>query len=340
VQDYHFALLPRMIKERLPDATIITFWHIPWPNPEVFGICPWREAIVDGLLGSSIIGFHTQLHCNNFIEAADRLIECHIDREEASVSVAGHPAHIRPYPISIAWPPESMEAQAPIRECRARIIAEYALPRQVQLLVGVERFRAVEILLEKHPELVGRFVLLQIAAPTRSKLPAYGEIQREASAVASAINERFGTDRYQPIILVARHYEPDRVFELYRAADACIVSSLHDGMNLVAKEFVAARDDNQGVLILSSFAGASRELMEAVIVNPFDARASAEAIYRAMRMPVAEQAHRMELMRQMVSENNIYYWAGRMLLDAARIRKRRQLESTIALATKGKRLSA
>lgn len=350
VQDYHFALLPRMIKERLPRATIITFWHIPWPNAEVFGICPWREAIIDGLLGSSVIGFHTQLHCNNFIEAADRFIECHIDREEASVSVAGHPAHIRPYPISIAWPPESMEGQRPIPECRQRIIAEYELPSRVQLLVGVERFdftkgipdrfRAVEILLEKHPELIGRFVLLQIAAPTRSKLPAYVDVQREASAVAGAINDRFGTKTYQPIILVSRHYEPDQVFERYRAADACIVSSLHDGMNLVAKEFVAARDDNQGVLILSSFAGASRELMEALIVNPFDARASADAIYRAMQMPVAEQTHRMELMRQMVSENNIYYWAGRMLLDAARIRKRSQLESTIALATKGKRLSA
>jgi trehalose 6-phosphate synthase/phosphatase len=350
VQDYHFALLPRMIKERLPRATIITFWHIPWPNAEVFGICPWREAIIDGLLGSSIIGFHTQLHCNNFIEAADRFIECQIDREESSVAVSAQPTHVRPYPISIAWPPESMEGQAPIAECRRRIVSEYALPSQVQLLVGVERFdftkgipdrfRAVEILLEKHPELIGRFVLLQIAAPTRTKLPAYGDVQREAGDIAAAINKRFGSERYKPIILVNRHYEPDQVFELYRAADACIVSSLHDGMNLVAKEFVAARDDTQGVLILSSFAGASRELMEALIVNPFDARASAEAIYRAMQMPVAEQAHRMELMRQMVSENNIYYWAGRMLLDAARIRKRSQLESTIALATKGNRLSA
>ncbi|MGE4064627.1 MAG: trehalose-6-phosphate synthase [Rhodospirillaceae bacterium] len=350
VQDYHFALLPRMIKERLPRATIITFWHIPWPNAELFGICPWREAIIDGLLGSSVIGFHTQLHCNNFIEAADRFIECHIDREDSSVSVSGKAAYIRPYPISIAWPPESMEGQASVATCRERIIAEYGLPAQVQLLVGVERFdftkgipdrfRAVEILLERHPELIGKFVLLQVAAPTRSKLAAYAEIQREAIKVAADVNQRFGTHGYQPIILVARHYEPEQVFELYRAADACIVSSLHDGMNLVAKEFVAARDDNRGVLILSSFAGASRELMEALIVNPFDARVSAEAIYRAMQMPVGEQEHRMQLMRQMVSENNIYYWAGRMLLDAARIRKRQQLESTIASAGNGVRLSA
>jgi len=350
VQDYHFALLPRMIKERLPAATIITFWHIPWPNAEVFGICPWREEILNGLLGSSVIGFHTQLHCNNFIDAADRFIECHLDREEATVSIAGLKALIRPYPISIAWPPEPMATQAPIDECRARVFKSFGLHGQPLLLVGVERFdftkgipdrfRAVEILLEQHPNLLGRFVLLQVAAPTRTKLNAYEEIQKEAASVAARVNARYGTTNYQPIVLVAEHHEPEQVFELFRAADACIVSSLHDGMNLVAKEFVAARDDEQGVLILSSFAGASRELMEALIVNPFDARATGDAIYRAMTMSSEEQQRRMRLMREMVGENNIYYWAGRMLLDASRIRKRQQLETTIADAARAKRKNA
>jgi trehalose 6-phosphate synthase/phosphatase len=339
VQDYHFALVPRLVRERLPRATIVTFWHIPWPNPEVFGICPWREQILDGLLGSSILGFHTQLHCNNFIDTADRFMESHIDREHATVSVGGRETLVRPYPISIAWPPAPMEGQAPVNDCRAAVIARYQLPANTLLGIGVERFdftkgipdrfRAVRILLEKHPEWIGRFVLLQIAAPSRSKLPAYQGIQKEAEAAADEINIRFGRTSYKPIILVVQHHEPEQVYELFRAADLCVVSSLHDGMNLVAKEFVAARDDEQGVLILSTFAGASRELMEALIVNPFDARATADAIDVALRMSPEQQAERMHLMREFISENNVYYWAGRMLLDASRIRKRGKIESSI-----------
>jgi len=350
IQDYHFALLPKLIRQRLPQAIIITFWHIPWPNAEVFGICPWRTEILEGLLGSSIIGFHTQLHCNNFIEAADRFIECQIDREETSVAVGGHTTLVRPYPISIAWPPEALENIPPVDTCRKNVFERYNLPDDTFLAVGVERFdftkgipdrfKSVEILLENYPELVGRFVLLQAAAPSRSKLPTYADLQREAIETAERINQRFGSSAYQPIVLVIRHHEPDEVFELFRAGDICIVSSLHDGMNLVAKEFVAARDDEHGVLVLSSFAGASRELMEALIVNPFDAKASAEAIYRGVRMSPDEQMRRMRLMRALVAENNIYYWAGRILLDAARIRKRRQLEDTIAVASGGKRRSA
>ncbi|MBF0166463.1 MAG: trehalose-6-phosphate synthase [Alphaproteobacteria bacterium] len=343
VQDYHFALAPRMIRERLPDATIITFWHIPWPNSEVFGICPWREAILNGLLGSSVIGFHTQLHCNNFIETADRFIECHIDREQSTISVGGHCALVRPYPISIDWPPAALKGQAPVSECRSAVLDRYHLPKATLLAVGVERFdftkgipdrfRAVELLLEKHPEWIGRFVLIQVAAPSRSKLAVYQDIQNETIMIAEQINQRFGRAGYKPIILVAQHHEPEQVYELFRAADLCIVSSLHDGMNLVAKEFVAARDDEQGVLILSTFAGASRELMEALIVNPFDAKATSDAIDQALRMAPGLQAERMHLMREMVSENNVYYWAGRMLLDASRIRKRGRIESSIAKAS-------
>lgn len=344
VQDYHFALAPRMIRERLPTATIITFWHIPWPNSEVFGICPWREAVIDGLLGSSVIGFHTQLHCNNFIESADRFIECHIDREQATVSVGGHCALVRPYPISIEWPPAALEGQAPVPDCRAAVFAHYGFAPDTLLAVGVERFdftkgipdrfKAVEILLERHPEWIGRFVLLQIAAPSRSKLPVYQEIQRETVAMAEAVNRKFGRGGYKPIVLVAQHHESEQVYQLYRAADLCIVSSLHDGMNLVAKEFVAARDDERGVLVLSTFAGASRELMEALIVNPFDARATADAIDQALRMPPELQTERIHLMREMVRENNVYYWAGRMLLDASRIRKRERIESTLVRASR------
>ncbi|MBM3952762.1 MAG: trehalose-6-phosphate synthase [Rhodospirillales bacterium] len=340
VHDYHLALVPRMVREKMPQATIIAFWHIPWPNSEVFGICPWREKIVDGLLGSSVVGFHTQLHCNNFIETADRFIECHIDREQATVSVGGHATLVRPYPISIAWPPLPLANLPPAPECRAAVLARYGLPADTLLGVGVERFdftkgipdrfRAVEILLELYPEWIGRFVFLQVAAPSRSKLAAYQDVQKESAAIADQINARFSRGAYKPIILVAQHHEPEQVYELFRAADVVIVSSLHDGMNLVAKEFVAARDDERGVLILSNFAGAARELLEALIVNPFDARATADAIDRALRMPPDQQRERMRLMRESVSENNVFYWAGRMLLDASRIRKRSRIESNIA----------
>lgn len=340
VQDYHFALLPQMVRERLPNAIIITFWHIPWPNSEVFGICPWRDKVLAGLLGSSVIGFHTQLHCNNFIESADRFMECHIDREHSTISVAGRATLVRPYPISIAWPPPVLKGIASTADCRSAVLARLGLPSDSLLAVGVERFdftkgipdrfRAVEILLERHPQWIGRFVLVQIAAPTRSQIPAYQAIHKEAEGIAAEVNARFGQGEYRPIVLVIEHHEPEQVYELFRAANLCIVNSLHDGMNLVAKEFVAARDDEQGVLILSTFTGASRELLEALIVNPFDARATAEAIDTALRMPAEQQAERMHLMREMVSENNIYLWAGRMLLDASRIRKRRQIESNIA----------
>jgi trehalose 6-phosphate synthase len=340
VQDYHLALVPGIVRERLPNATIITFWHIPWPNAEVFGICPWREEIMKGLLASSVVGFHTQLHCNNFIETADRFMASHIDREHATVTLDGNSALVRPYPISIAWPPGPLAGQAPIAECRDAVFSRFKLAPGTHLAVGVERFdftkgipdrfRAVEILLEKHPEWRGRFVLLQVAAPTRSKLPTYQALKVEAEYVARKTNERFGGASYKPVILEMTHFEPEQVYELFRAADVCIVSSLHDGMNLVAKEFVAARDDETGVLILSTFAGASRELMEALIVNPFDARATAGAIEAALNMSEEEQRERMRLMRDIVSENNVFYWAGRMLLDASRLRRRNKIISNIA----------
>jgi trehalose 6-phosphate synthase/phosphatase len=342
VQDYHFALLPRMVRERLPDATVLTFWHIPWPSSEVFGICPWREEILQGLLGSTILGFHTQLHCLNFLDSVDRYLECRIDREHSTVTTGGYRTLVQPYPISIEWPPSALAGQPSVPECRRAVRGEYGLPPQALLAVGVERFdytkgiadrlRAVESLLELHPEWIGRFTLLQIAAPSRSRLPAYRQTQAEAEALAGSINQRFGRADWRPVILVPRHHEPEQVFTLFRAADLCLVSSLHDGMNLVAKEFVAAHDDEDGVLVLSTFAGVSRELREALIVNPFDARGMGETIHRALRMPQEQRRERMRLMRAMVSENNIYFWAGSMLLAAARLRKRAHIEAEIAQA--------
>jgi trehalose 6-phosphate synthase/phosphatase len=339
VQDYHFAMLPRYVREKLPNATIITFWHIPWPNPEVFGICPWREEILSGLLGSSVIGFHTQFHCNNFMDTVDRFLESHIKRDQSIVSAGDHKTLIRPYPISIAWPPERMEHVSPADICRKNICKAFKLADNMLLGVGIERFDytkgiidrflAIRELLKHYPQWRGKFTFIQAAAPTRSSLPAYEAVQQEAYELVNSINQEFGNDHYKPILLVVRHHEPEEVFEIFRAADFCIVSSLHDGMNLVAKEFVASREDEKGVLILSTFAGASKELLEAILVNPYDARAMAEAMHKALIMPEVEKTERMRLMREMVRDNNVYYWAARMLLDAAHLRKRAHIESLI-----------
>lgn len=337
VQDYHFALVPRMVRDLLPDATIITFWHIPWPNPEVFSICPWREDILQGLLSSSILGFHTRFHCLNFLDTVDRFLACHIDREQSIVSAGSGTTQVRPYPISIEWPPTALAGQPAVRDCRKIVRDRFGLPEDMMLAVGVERLdytkgiadriRAVDSLLETHPEWVGRFCLLQIAEPSRTRLAAYQAAQKDARDAANAVNNRFGTPDWLPVRLVLHHHEPDQVFTLFRAADLCIVSSLHDGMNLVAKEFVAARDDEDGVLVLSTFAGASRELSEALIVNPYDSRGMGEALHQGLTMAPDQRRDRMRLMREMVSENNIHFWAGRMLMDAARLRKRQNLDT-------------
>lgn len=337
VQDYHLALLPQMLRDRLPDATIITFWHIPWPSPDTFGLFPWRAELLRGLLGSSVIGFQTQSYCNNFVAAAGKFAEGRIDRERASVAVADGQTLVRAYPISIGWPPVGLAGQPPIANCRASVRARLGLRPAMRLGIGIERLdytkgifdclRAVEKFLSQNPEWLGRLVFLQVAASTRKQIAIYRNLEQELLDVVREINGRFGTANYQPILLVVRHCEPDEVFEFMRAADFCMVSSLHDGMNLIAKEFVAARDDELGVLILSEFTGAAEELSDALIVNPYHERAVADAVNRALLMPEPEQRERMQRMRALVRSRNIYRWAGQVLLDAAELRDRQGIRS-------------
>ncbi|MBL7716508.1 MAG: trehalose-6-phosphate synthase [Bdellovibrionales bacterium] len=341
VQDYHFALLPKMIREKLPNATIISFWHIPWPNHEAFGICPWREEILEGLLGSSVVGFHTAYHCNHFIESVDRFLEARIDRESSTVSFGGKPTVIQSYPISIEWPPRWIKTQKSISECRYKVREMNGLPQNLYVGVGVdrldytkgivERFLAVERLMEMNPEWVGRFSFIQIAAPSRSSIEQYQNFDQQVRALAERINQRFARPGYKPIILKVEHHEPDQVFEYYRGSDLCMVTSLHDGMNLVAKEFIGARDDDRGVLILSQFTGAARELPEALVVNPYNIDQCAVALQVALLMPLSEQTERMRAMRGLVQEFNVFRWAGRMLIDAGRIRSRQRLMGRISL---------
>lgn len=340
VQDYHFALLPAMVREKLPNATIITFWHIPWPNPESFGICPWRREILEGLLGSTILGFHTQYHCKNFIETVDRTLEARIEHEHSTISYQNDETLVESYPISIAWPQPAETAQwMSVEACRQAIFEAHGLSPDHRLAVGVDRFdytkgiierlHAVERMLEKYPQWVGHFTFIQVAAPSRSTIDEYRFFQDRVQQLSDRINKRFGSEHYQPVHLLAQHHEFDALIRLYRAADVCLVTSLHDGMNLVCKEFIAARDDEQGVLVLSRFAGAARELNEALIVNPYHVEETADAIFRAITMPPAEQRERMASLRMTVREFNVYRWAGRMLSDAGRWRLRKRIEARV-----------
>ncbi len=340
VQDYHFALLPAMIRERLPRATILTFWHIPWPNPESFGICPWRREILQGLLGSTILGFHTRYHCKNFIETVDRYLEARIEHEHSTITHNDKETFVESYPISIEWPSGATVAAWPSEPlCRQEVFARFGLPADHCLGLGVDRFDytkgilerlfANERILEKYPQWVGRFTFVQVAAPTRVALEEYRAFQERIDALSRRINERFGSGSYQPIRLLVEHHSHDDLNRLYRAADVCVVTSLHDGMNLVCKEFVAARDDELGVLILSRFAGAAREMAEALIVNPYHVEETADALHRALTMPVAEQRERMASLRVTVREFNVFRWAGRMLADAGSWRLRERIEARV-----------
>ena len=337
VQDYHFALLPRLVREKLPKATIIMFWHIPWPNPESFGICPWRQELLEGLLGNTLLGFHTPFHCKNFLETVDRYLETRIEHEASTISFRGELTQVEPYPISIAWP--ELEQPLDVKQCRDELRLQLHLPAGHCLALGVdrldytkgivERFQAVDRLLQQYPALVGQFSLLQIAAPSRSSLDEYQSLEARVRKLCLQINQTYANPSAPPIILRIEHFDEDQLARCYRAADICMVTSLHDGMNLVAKEYVAARDDELGVLILSQFTGAARELHEALIINPYHIEQGAQALWRALKMPEAEQKERMRSMRTVVREFNVYRWAGLMLLDAARLRRRQRVSEKI-----------
>ncbi len=330
-QDYHFALLPRMVKEGRPDARVAIFWHIPWPNAEVFGICPWQRELVDGLLGADLIGFHIQTHCNNFLETVDRALEALTEWDRFAVNRQGHLTRVRPYPISVAFPETSNtinESHSAGAE-RAALCAELGIEAslfgvgvdRVDYTKGIlERFRAIERFLELNPHYQQRFTFVQIGAPSRTDIERYKNFLAEVSAEVERINARFQTARWKPIVFLKKHHSHQEIARYYNAASFCMVTSLHDGMNLVAKEFVAARDDERGALILSTFAGAAHELSDALLVNPYDVSQLADTIHRALEMTEAEQVARMQRMRHDVRERNVYRWAAHLLSDLTEIR--------------------
>jgi len=328
VQDYHFALLPRMIKSMRPDARVAIFWHIPWPNPEAFGICPWQAELLDGLLGADLIGFHIPLHCNNFLDTVDRVLKSRTDREHMTARRRGHTTTIRPYPVSVAIDPSGVE-RAAWGKTGDELLREFGI-RADKMILGVdrldytkgivERLMAYERLLEEHPWHRERVTMVQIAAPSRTRIASYAELRRRVEAMVEQINTRFETPDWRPVLLIERQCSHDEVTNWYRAANVCLVTSLHDGMNLVAKEYLAARDDEDGVLVLSKFTGAAVELRDALIVNPYDIDGVADAIHRGLEMNATDRRLRMQRMRRHVIEHNVYRWAANVLGDLRELR--------------------
>jgi trehalose-6-phosphate synthase len=329
IQDYHFALLPKLIKERRPDVVVAHFWHIPWPNVETFRVCPQAEDLLWGLLGNDILGFHTRYHCLNFLDSADRFLEVRVDRERLSVFKEGRETLVRPFPISIDTVGiERIAESADVRNAGLKLKHDRRFRDKI-LAVGVERldytkgilerFRAVDLFLEKNPDFRGRFVYLQLGPLSRIHIPKYQEYNDAIYRTMVGINDRWRDKDWQPIVIYKTHLDVVEVVGYLRAADLCIVSSIHDGMNLVAKEFAAARTDEDGVLILSKFTGSARELESALIVHPYDTEEFAGAIRQALTMDREERGQRMQKMRLAVQENNVYRWAGKIVSEMRKL---------------------
>ncbi|MBI4458668.1 MAG: trehalose-6-phosphate synthase [Acidobacteria bacterium] len=331
IQDYHFALLPKLVKLKRPNARVAIFWHIPWPNPEAFGICPWQRELLDGLLGADLVSFHIQSHCNNFLETVDRVLESQIDWEGFAVKRQGQFTMVRAHPISVAFGetgrlPErasrSAFEKAPFLKAAGieTALLGFGVDRLDYTKGIVERFRGIERFLETNPFYREQFTFVQFGAPSRTNIKRYQDFMSEVVSECDRINKRFESKKWKPILLFLKHHSQKEIEPFYKAADLCLVTSLHDGMNLVAKEFVAARDDEDGVLILSRFTGASRELRDALIVNPYDVEQLAESIRCALEMPTPERKARMRNMRRTVRENNIYRWAADLISALAELR--------------------
>ncbi len=323
VQDYHFALAPRMIRQQMPSSSILTFWHIPWPEPATAQRCPWMQELLAGLLGSDVVGLQTPDDCQRFLQTVARLIRGAVVQGEAIVH-DGRVIRVRALPVGVQVDAAALLEVPEARVCRASVCGEYGVAPDAWLGVGIDRldyskgipekFQAIEHLLEQRPDLHGRFAFIQVAEPSRAALPAYQRIRSTVGDIAARVNRRFGRGHWTPIVVRDVHADSADVHRLYRAADLCFVNSLADGMNLVAKEFVAARDDERGVLLLSQCAGASQQLTDALPVMPGRPDEAARQLEAALQMPAAEQQLRMRAMRAVVTASDCYWWANQLLL--------------------------
>jgi alpha,alpha-trehalose-phosphate synthase [UDP-forming] len=323
IQDYHFALLPRLLKESNPNLVVAQFWHIPWPNPEVFQGFPWKEELLSGLLGNDLLGFHLRSHCQNFLDTVDRLMEARVDQERFEITRGGRVTSVRPFPISLDFEAHDISARSVATEQElGRWRRQLGLGHEfagigidrIDYTKGIcERLRALDRFLASYPDYRERLVFIQVGVPSRSRIRQYKLLEEEIEQLVDEVNWKWAAGSWRPVIFIKKHLPQSRLIALHRLADFCMVTSLHDGMNLVAKEYVASRFDEDGALILSEFAGASRELTDAILVNPFHEEEGAEAIRHALEMPEAERRRRMRRMRAVVEENNIYRWAGKII---------------------------
>lgn len=332
IQDYHFTLLGKIIKEARPDAKIAIFWHIPWPTPEAFSICPYREEILDGMLGCDLIGFHVQNHCNNFLDTVNRLLESKVDTEKFSIIRQGKESFVKAFPISVDGHLSryTKTTDADLERQIDKIKEEFGLYDKI-VGVGVdridytkglvERILAIDRFLEKYPQYKRKFVFIQLAAPSRTHIKRYHDLIAEIDELVEKKNWKYLDGDWRPIIYLKRHFSEDEIEPFYKLADFCIVSSLHDGMNLVAKEYAAAKKDLTGSLILSQFTGAARELTDAVQINPYSIEEFADSIKFAIEMPPDEKQQRMENIRKIISENNIYKWAANIVTELTALKK-------------------
>jgi trehalose-6-phosphate synthase len=323
IQDYHFALLPRMLKDAAPNLVVCQFWHIPWPNFEIFRICPWAREILDGLLGNDLLGFHLQYHCNNFFDTVDRTLEARVDLDSFAVIRHRKETQVRPFPISIDFERFDSLASAPHMSAHMAILRHRMNLHGVKMGLGLERFdytkgiperlEALKIFFQKYPQYQGRFTFVQLGPLSRQRITSYKQLSATVDFLEEEINSEYSYGRWKPLLIIKGHLAHEEIVPYYRLADVMVVSSLHDGMNLVAKEYVASRPDNQGALILSPFTGAARELTAAYTVNPFNPENIADALFEALEATDEDRANRMVSMREWVQEYNIYYWAAQYL---------------------------
>lgn len=331
IHDYHLALCSKKIKEERPDVPVAQFWHVPWPNPEVFRICPWKLEILEGLLSNDVLGFHIVYHRDNFIKTVDLEVESRIDYERHAIIRKGHTTHVRAFPISVDFSSISdLSASSDFTSTREKIKKQQEVEFDV-LGVGVDRidytkgilekFRAIDRFLEKYPEYQQKFVYLEVGTPSRIHIHTYYDYMVKVEELVEEINWKYSTKHWKPLVLLRGPIDYSEILAYYKAADVCIVSSLHDGMNLVAKEFVSSQDARHGMLILSKFVGSAREYHDAVLINPYDTERTADAIKSALEIPPHEREKRMEKMRKWTAEHNIYRWGTDLITELDGIKK-------------------
>ena len=323
VQDFHLALVPQMLRERRGNAPIGLFWHVPWPPEQVFRIFPWRRELLEGMLGADLIGFHTRAYVRHFLDCCERILGLEVDRARGEISHGSRVTRVGDHPLGIPGDFfHNLSASAAVR-ARARRIRNGL--RGHILILGVdrldytkgiiERLLAFERFLERKPEYCKRVTMVLIAVPSRTKVAEYAKLKRELDELVGRIVGRFSSGGWVPIRYLYAQLSPEELVAYYQAADIAMLTPLRDGMNLIAKEFVASQLGDSSVLILSEFAGAAEELPDALLVNPYDIDGVADTLARAIVMPLAEKHERLDRMRQQVMSNTLEQWSERFLAD-------------------------